>query len=350
MSKEKSNTGKTLLIVGGVALATLLVYPKIKEDLKNALSGAIPDLSGFFDAISGGIGNLGGALSGITIPPITIPDITIPTPTLDLTAITDLLTKFLPSGGGVTGGDTTTEVSWWSTVKGEAVKVAEFGAIVGAGYVGLRYLAPPAARATGGVIENLASKLFATRTTVKTAKVVSAGDMGVEALGPASATKGFPLKYGPEFGPKYGWFARLLARFRSITPALAIAPVLGPSGTWREPLIKIPGLNYPTGAAPGWLQAISFNMPFGVLTESGGGGGGYTPPNIPWIIPPIGIGGGGYQPSENQTVINYQNYVAAGGVRAPYAITAPPHVKVSGHPTEKEKSAFYAYYKAHGGV
>ena len=38
-----------------------------------------------------------------------------------------------------------------------------------------------------------------------------------------------------------------------------------------------------------------------------------------------------------------------GGVSQP-GETEPPHVKVSGHPTKKEKAAFYAYYKAHGGV
>lgn len=323
--KTEGSTGKTLLIVGGVALAAYLIYPKIKEDLKNALSGAIPDFSSFFDAISGGIGDLGssisGGLSGINIPPITV---TIPS--LDTTDITDWLTKYL-GGLGAGAGDTITpgaspitEKGWTEKIKGGAINIAEGLGIVGVGYGVARYIAPSLTKATGGVIERLASKLFATKTAFKTAKVVSKGEMGVEALGPTSATKGFPLKYSSKW--------------------------IRPSG-----LGGLFGTSLLITAMPGFTAMI-----WNPLKAWVGGllGQPISPPQVAISGQPTQI--------ESQAFINY--FQAHGGVVStppvkyyyqqgayqPGTGENPPLVQISGHPTTKEKSAFYAYYKAHGGV
>lgn len=380
MSKKKEgSTGKTLLIVGGCALAALLIYPKIKEDLKNTLSGAIPDLSGFFSSISGGIGDLSsgigaGITGGFSELGSTLSSLlknaedaaakaaadaakaavdaaaaaAAAAADAGIQAAQDAWAKFFAGlGGGGNGNttdntDNTTALSWTQKIKGGAINIAEGAAILGGTAVGIRYILPPTAKATGSLIDSIASRLFATKTVAKTAKVVSAGDMNIikipanvgikDLINTFKVMKGNPLKYTSkmirptELG---GLFARLPV------------PFLGPGGTWREPLIKIPGLPYPTGKAPGWLQALSFYMSSGPI--SGGGGGG---------------GGGYYPPEYFAGILVAPSQPGGYPIRAPAATTEqlqfmremPPIVKVSGHPTEKEKAAFYAYYKAHGGV
>jgi len=367
MSK-KDNTDKTVLIVGGVALAALLIYPKIKEDLKNTLSGAIPDLSGFFDSISAGIGNLGNAIGSSTSGLSSTYGLSS---TLDkllkdakaaaddaaaaaakaaadaaaaaaqaavdagIKATQDAWAKFIADlSGRLGGGDntttttTTTTPSWTEKVKRGAVNLAEGALILGGGYAGARYIVPVVGKVTGKSIENVVSKLFWTRTAAKTARVVNAGNMGVEALGPASATKGFPLKYNPKWlhptnlGGLFGITLPLLTMmpgFYSMIwnplKAWSYVTIYGqPPGTYINRLWNVQGQpmteefatrleSLPISTQNVWLAS-------GLLTERESGGGD----------------GGGYQS------------------------TAPPYVKVSGHPTEKEKAAFYAYYKAHGGV
>lgn len=267
MSKKEKDTTKTLLLIGAGALAAYLLIPRVKE----AVAGAIPE----FPSID--LGKLFPEGGGI---PITYPEIDIGGAISD--ALSGLLAGLgLPTGAGAEGGqpdipiipptEPVSEKGWWESFKEETVKVTEFGEKVaitglgiGAAYVGLRYLGPPAARATGRGVEWLASRLFKTKIAETAAKAAKAGEMGTEGLGPAAATKGFPLKYA-----RPPWWARLFGigggRFM---PAIAIAPVLGPGGTWREPLIKFPRLPYPTGAAPGWVQAISFYGPAQPLPQT----------------------------------------------------------------------------------
>jgi len=281
--KKETNT---LLLIGAGALAAYLLLPKAKE----AIEGMMPE----FPSIDlGALFPEGGVPLNIAYPEIDFG-----------AAISDTMGELLASlgiggGAGAEGGqpdipivppdEIVSEKGWSDSVKGAAINIAEAGAILGATYIGFRYIAPPAARAVGGITERLASRLFQAKAAQTAAKVPTAG----EALGPAAATKlpGQALKYA-----KPPWWARLFGigggRFM---PAIAIIPVLGPGGTWRDPLIKMPGLNYPTGPAPGWVQAVSFYGPtqplpyapftaaFGSLSvegiinafaTAGGGGGG----------------------------------------------------------------------------
>jgi len=289
----KKDTTNTLLLIGAGALAAYLLLPKVQE----VVSGAIPefpsiDLSKLFpeggvpltfeypemdfagaisDALSGVLGDLGIIIPAkpedvdVTIPPVP----PIPTPV--------------------------TEKGWWDIVKTEAVKVAEYGAIVGASYVGLRYAGPPVARAAGTAVERVASRLFAARTVTKAVPGVKVGEMGVEALGKAAATKGFPLRYpGPAFRLPI-WLSKLFRfggmRFMGLAPAIILpservaAPTFGTTGIWGRswaqpwyspPQVEIGGSIFPQYLPPEHLAVISEGLSRAGFGGGGGGGGGRT--------------------------------------------------------------------------
>lgn len=295
MSKKEKDTTKTLLLIGGGALAAYLLIPRVKE----AVAGAIPefpsiDLSKLFP--EGGL------------------PLTIAYPEMDFgAAISDTLAGLLtglglPTGADAAGGqpdipiipptEPVTEKGWWETFKGEAVKVAEYGAIVGGGYVGLRYLAPPAARAIGGVGERLASRLFATKAAQIAAKVPTAG----EALGPAAATKlpGQVLKY-----PKPSFWGRLFGRGAGMTFGLATIPawwaIEDPLRQWVETMLH----PAPQPLEPGAWAWEAYGTPYmrKVWVPSGP-----TQP-LPYAPPEMAWG----EPSPERIVELYQQHRAGGG-------------------------------------
>jgi len=294
----KSDTGKTLLIVGGGLLAAYLLFPKVKETVQEGIAGAIPSLEwggiGLGEPGSPGI-DLAGMISGAGTA----------AGEAAANAVKDAFASFF---GGLTGGGgetpppitppevTETEPSTWEYVKGEAVKIAEFGAIVTGGYLGARYLAPPVLRETGSLTGRVLSRMFPGRAAAqRAASTVKPGAGGVEGLGPASATKGFPLKYTPEGN----WFTRLFKGGGGLTASTAYGIGLMPSLLmWQQLFPNIFAGHWGLPAQPIYPPGTTFWASGGVAHL--GGGNGETAPQIGVdITNPIfvnylqGISGGG---------------------------------------------------------
>lgn len=308
-------------------LAAYLLFPKVKETVREGIAGAIPSLEW------GGIGLGEPGMPGIDLAGI-ISGAGTAAGEAAADAVKDAFASFF---AGFTGGDdgdidetpdtpdvpedtTETTPSKWEQIKTEAWGIAKYGGIVGGGAIAIRYGGPPVARGIGGIFERGAGNVVRTTTRSSTApkeipvkpfgskanffKRMFGKGGGIGELSAAAFSLALPdllaetiglltgkqvLHYGdPGWNVEKTWLGQSLLgmpEFSNVSLINAMIagnqPAFGmgaPMGGWFTPAAgngEISNLPYEADAAPAFGMGAPMASWFG---PSGGGGGGVSQP------------------------------------------------------------------------